>query len=465
MKMRNIVLALMAIACVVSYSVSGFDLSTQYVVATLAATAVSWFLPSVNLNSAHDLTGFRCDDLVGELSAKLKTALTDVEQKQKELREQGEEYKRQLASNVQISPEFKKSIDDNIVAVGGLQSSVDEVKQKLAEIAQSTLEQKKAPEAEKSLGQLFVESDGFKSMMERGFTGATRFEQKAITTATGSAGALVRKPYQDSMVNLERERLTIRDLLTVIPVQESSIEYAQQNLRTNAAAPVAEGAAKPYSNYGWILKTANVKVIAHLTKITKQAASDAPRLMAEIDSEMRYGLDLVEESQLLYGNGTGENINGIMPQATAYALPAGVAMPAGATRLDVLRMAILQNSLAKAPADGIVLNPVDWTLIELLKDDNNAYLFANIQGTVEPRVWGKRVVETPAMAIDDFLVGAFKYGANLYDRWTTEVLLSSENADDFEKNLMTMRAEKRIGLGVRRPYAFTKGDFESALTP
>lgn len=461
MNIRFLTLALMVVAASVSYAVAGFSMTTQMAVAALVANIALMILPSVAIASSHDLTGFRCDDPVEVLSAKLKDAMEELGKKQRELKEQGDEYKSQLGT---ATSEFKRTLDGNIVTVTGLQTTVEEVKAKLAELAQEGLQSRaNTPEKVKSFGEQFAESDGFKAFKDRGFTGSVRFEAKAVTSVT--AGGLNRQPYQDSLVSLERQRLTVRDLLTVIPVSEGSIEYAKQNLRTNNAGPVAESAAKPYSDYGWTTATAAIRVIAHLAKITRQAADDAPRLMAEIDSEMRYGLDIVEEAQILNGNGTGQNLNGIIPQATVFALPAGATMPANATQLDVLRLAVLQNALAIAPADGIVLNPVDWAMIELLKDANNAYLFANIQGTVESRVWGKRVVETPAQLVGDFLVGAFKYGANLYDRMTTEVLLSSENADDFEKNLMTMRAEKRIGLGVRRPYAFTKGDFTTILTP
>jgi HK97 family phage major capsid protein len=63
------------------------------------------------------------------------------------------------------------------------------------------------------------------------------------------------------------------------------------------------------------------------------------------------------------------------------------------------------------------------------------------------------------MALGAFLVGSFRFGATLYDRMGIEVLLSSENADDFEKNLLTMRAEQRLALAVKRPASFISGTF------
>ena len=68
------------------------------------------------------------------------------------------------------------------------------------------------------------------------------------------------------------------------------------------------------------------------------------------------------------------------------------------------------------------------------------------------------------MTAGDFLVGAFKMGATVYDRMAVEVLISTENVDDFEKNLATMRAEERVAIAVKRPQAFTKGTFTTAIT-
>src|SRR5205085_10777098 len=131
----------------------------------------------------------------------------------------------------------------------------------------------------------------------------------------------------------------------------------------------------------------------HWVRATKQILSDAPQLRSYIDGRLRYGLAYKEELQFLMGDGQGTNLNGIHTQATAYAQPITPTAAGQLTKIDVIRLAILQAFLAEFPPNGIVLNPNDWADIELTKTDEGAYIMANPQGTIEPRLWRRPVVE------------------------------------------------------------------------
>ena len=374
----------------------------------------------------------------------IKSALDKITD---QVKEQGEKALAEAKSAGSLAQKTKELVDDLLLQKNELTERVKAVEQAATEKTAGQPEQK-------SGGEQVVDSDAFRQFKERGFQGSMKVEVKAVTSA--AAGALIRPLYETEPVALQRRRFTIRNLLPVVPIATSSVDYPKQTTRTNAAAPVAESAAKPYSDYAWANATAPVRTIAHLAKLTRQAMDDAPRLIAEVESEMRYGLALVEEAQILNGDGTGQNLNGIVTQATAYAAPFTLA---GATSIDMIRLGMLQAELALYPSDGIVLNPSDWTRMQLSKDSTNQYLFSDPQGVVEPRLWGLPVVSTPAMSIDKFLVGSFRFGATLYDRMGVEVLISTENVDDFEKNLATMRCEERLALAVKRPGAFIFGDF------
>jgi len=299
-------------------------------------------------------------------------------------------------------------------------------------------------------------------MLEKGtdFRGKAALQLKAtITSATtnaaGSAGAAVNETRLPGVVTQPNRRMTIRDLLMPGQMDGSTLEYVRETGFTNNAAPVAEGATKPQSDIQMELVSTSAKVIAHTAKASRQILDDAAMMRTYIDGRLRYGLAFVEETQLLNGDGTGQNLNGIVPQATAFAESF---VPAGANLFDTLRLAQLQAALAEYPASGHVLNPIDWAKLEMLKDGDGNYIIGQPQGNASPTMWGLPVVATQAMTAGKFLTGAFMLGAQVFDRWQARVEIATENEDDFVKNLVTMLCEERLALAVYRPEAFIYGD-------
>lgn len=254
--------------------------------------------------------------------------------------------------------------------------------------------------------------------------------------------------------------MTIRDLLTWGRTSSNSVEFARELVYTNEADVVSENptAGKPESNITFEADNAPVATIAHWVPASRQILSDVPMLQSYIDMRLRYGLKLVEEDQLLNGSGVGLNIDGIATQATAYSNP-GVSVDTE-TRIDRLRLALLQVELSEYFGDGIVLNPIDWAAIELLKDGELRYLFSNPTGMTTPALWGRNVVPTQAMGAGDFLVGSFAMGAQGWDREDVSVMISMEDRDNFIKNMVTLLCEERLALTVYRPAAFVAGDFD-----
>jgi HK97 family phage major capsid protein len=256
---------------------------------------------------------------------------------------------------------------------------------------------------------------------------------------------------------LPQRRLTVRDLLAPGNTTSNMVEFSRQTVRTNNANVVSEGMRKPESDLGFEIEQAPVRTIAHFVKASKQVLSDAPMLESTIDSELMYGLKLKEEAELLYGSGSGQHLEGITVQATAFSPPYVIS---GATRFDIIAQAIAQSQQALLEATGIVLNDMDLAALRHIKDDNGNYITSG--GPFGPpitSIWGKSVVGTPAMTQGSFLVGAFRDGAQIFDRWDAGVLVSTENEDDFVKNLCTILCEERLALAVKRPQAFIYGQF------
>ena len=387
----------------------------------------------------------------------------DIQTINSSLTKVGDQIKAQaevFAKNEKQNAEVVAKVDGMLNKHGELQNSLQATQQALAKLEANGAG---GDVQHQTFGEQFVNSEEFKSFVNK-TTPRGRVDmtfKAAITSLTtdadGSAGDLVRSTRLPGVLGLPQRRMTVRDLITPGTMDGNALEYVKETGFTNNAGMVAETVKKPESSLKFDLVSTTAKVIAHYVKASRQILSDAAQLQSYIDGRLRYGLAFKEEQQLLNGDGTGQNLLGIIPQASAYAAPFD---PAGAeTNIDMIRLAMLQAFLAEYPATGHVMNPVDWARIELLKDTTGRYIIGNPQGSISATLWNLPVVETQAIAVDKFLTGAFKLGAQVFDRWQARVEVATENEDDFVKNMVTILAEERLALAVYRPEAFIYGDF------
>jgi HK97 family phage major capsid protein len=330
-----------------------------------------------------------------------------------------------------------------------------------------------------TLGKAFVESDEYKQLAAQGFP-ATReivapFEASFHTSKTGygvvaitrkmlegkavptlGAGVIRADRLGDIVRNPERVRLTIRDLVNKSNTTSNSIEYVTVAY-TEAADMVAESAVKPESALVYGTGTAPVRTIAVTMPITEQQLQDVPGLQNTIDEELTWDLKRVEERQILWGDGTGQNLLGIFPTP---GVTAGRTV-GGDTLIDMARRSITDIVLAELEPNGIVMDPLDWETVLLTKATDGNYIWAVVTTENGSRLWGVNVVETSAMrepgtyATNErrMLVGDFRRGATLWDRQQAGVQIGWVN-DQFRRNQRTVRAEERLAFGVRRPAAF-----------
>lgn len=377
-----------------------------------------------------------------------------------QVKEHGEKALAEAAKGIAMSTEQKERIDTMLTEFNGLKAQLTELEQKAVRRPGND-EQNEF----KSAGQRVVESEAFKGMdsSSRGKSMRVSMDRKDLMNVTGTVGAgvspgnsLVGGDRQAGIIHAPERKMTIRDLLMPGQTDASSIEYVVETGFTNNAGMQVEGAAKGKSDITFNLKSAQVRTIAHYFKASRQLLDDAKGLASYIDGRAQYGLRFKEEQQFLSGDGAGANILGIMPQASAFVANPNVTVTAG-TALDRMRLAVLQVVLAEYPSSAFILNPIDWASIELTKDLEGRYIIASAVNGTNPRMWGLPVVETQAMVQNNFLTGAFNLAAQIFDRMDVEVLLSTENEDDFIKNMCTIRAEERTLLAVYRPEAFVTG--------
>lgn len=383
---------------------------------------------------------------VQELNANLKKIGDQIkasaEQTEKEIKRTGE-----------MHAETRAKVDELLMKQGELQARLHDTEQKLINANGGG-----ATQDVQSAGQRVVAHQDLQDRNSGSRFTARVAMPRAALTSIGDGGARItpaeRRP---EIVGGTFRRMTIRDLIAPGNTGAAAIEYVRESGFTNAAGVVGEGAAASYSDITMELQTANVRTIAHLFKASRQVLDDLTALQSYIDARAYYGLMLAEEAQLLYGSGTGANLQGLITVAQDYAAPGGATVT-DEQRIDRLRLALLQAELAEFPSDGIVLHPTDWALIEMIKDANGQYIIGKPQDGTAPRLWNRPVVATQAITQNSFLTGAFQLGAQIFDRADAEIIVSTENADDFEKGLVTIRAEERLAFATYRDEAFVTGE-------
>lgn len=390
----------------------------------------------------------------------LKKVTASIEEATGKFNAKAEEALTEAKKNGKLSAETKETVDKMATEFNALKEAEKTLKAALGELEQHVAQMPlaNAKQVIETVGQQVISAEAIK-VLSSSIEGNKRISVpvKAALISSDVPEGVVEPQRLPGIDVAPKQRLFIRDLIAPGRTGSPAIFWVQQTGFTNAASVIAEGQAKPYSDIRFDIKITAVSTLAHMFKAAKQILDDFSQLQSTIDVEMRYGLKYVEEEEVLFGDGTGVHLKGIVPQASVFSPAFEVVQPSG---IDDLRLAMLQAQLARLPASGHVLHFIDWAKIELTKDSLGRYILGNPLGLAGPLLWGLPVVATEAQAFEGrFLTGAFRTGAQLFDREDANVVISTENADDFEKNLISIRCEERVALAVKRPEAFIYGPF------
>lgn len=368
----------------------------------------------------------------------------------------------ETAKAIEKAEESLQGISDDLKAA---QSRIDQIEAKMGRLPSGMAG------GHKSLGQQFVESDAYKDMVERGEKRSKDMKVKSFFTkatltgaSLGDTAAYLYEPQRITEIMRGPDRLQrIRDLIPVYPTGNGALEFIRETGFVNAAAAVGEdpAAGKPESGLSFDVVSISVKTIAHWLPITNQIVADAQQLRAYIDGRLLYGLKLVEDQQILYGDGLGDNLQGILTDPDIQTFNWSDGEP-GDTKIDAIRRAMTKARIAEYPVTGVVLHPNDWEDIELAKGSDKHYIWVKVSDGGQQRIWRVPVIDSPALNEGQFLTGAFSMGTALWDREEAAIRVSDSHADFFIKNKQAILAEERLAQTIYRPEAFVLGTFDEA---
>ena len=353
-----------------------------------------------------------------------------------------------------ISSETKTAIDNLGIEQRTLADRLLQLEQK------GSAQQDDVPKGE-SWGEQFVKASGYADFTGKG-------------AQRGSFGMEVKNTVTNAIANTFSERrpgivegafrvFTIEELLVNIPTSANAIDWIRENVFTNNAAETAEGGQLPQSSITFTPGTMPVQSVGHFLKITRQLAMDNAALAAYINRRMIYGVNLKVENQLVGGNGTAPNLSGLTNAGnfTAHGYTAASMTALGLSptnRLDLIGKMIGDCAVAEYQADVVILNTADWWTMRLAKDGQGRYLLGDPASNVAPTLFGRPVVASNAMVAGKVWVGSLSQAATLHTREGIALDLSDSDENNFQLQLVTIRATRRLALTVEKPVAARYGD-------
>lgn len=271
-----------------------------------------------------------------------------------------------------------------------------------------------------------------------------------VTPSTSGVSAYA-TTYDRNVVEAARTPLVIRDLFGAETISGSTLVFLREGAIEGAPAATNEAAAKPQVHFADPTPiTVSLSKIACHIKESDEYITDYPFLASAINGRLLYQLGLVEQSTLVTALlGT----SGIQTDTTSW-----TALSTATDIADLILDAAMDvQDQSGFPADAIVINPTDWYNLRIAKDGESRYYGGGFFGAQEiPNLWGIPVCVTNAVSAGTVIVGAFKACGSVVTNGGVRVETTNTDQDDFIKNLMTIRAEERLALAVRRPVGFKK---------
>lgn len=276
-----------------------------------------------------------------------------------------------------------------------------------------------------------------------------------------------------------RENIFVEQYLQVGSTDKPSIPYVDETAGEGDAAMVAEGGLKPLIDADYNVKYSEAKKVAGRMKASEESLYDFKWLNNKLQGTLKRKHDIARQQNILNGDGTGQNLNGIVNLATPFnasqlgtlaaTFPAAPD-PKAANNYDVIAAmvnAIITQSEGTFIPNVVMINNIDNLTMKLTKDGEGRYLLPPFMSASGEEIDGVRVVSQPALTSGEFIIGDFK-NIQLDNVWGYTVRIGWEN-DDFSRNMVTMIGESRLHLYIsendkRGLIRGTFADVKTALT-
>lgn len=330
----------------------------------------------------------------------------------------------------------------------------------------------------KSLGELFTDSDNYKAVRSKGATtdgtvikggwdpevhGNLSSEvgnvslksldmdamKATMMTSAGWAPYPMMGPRPPVLTAVQQP--VVADLIPQDDTTQPAILYYEETTFTENAQFTGEGQPKSEAALGLTLRTQAVVKIAVTLPVSEEQIMDVPQIRGYIDGRLTLMVKRKEEDGLLNGNGVAPQLRGFHNVQNI----GSIARAATEDNPDAILRAITDvNSIqGYANASGVVMNPLQWLAIRLLRTKTGDYIWGHPALVGPATLWGLPVISTNAEAAGRALVGDFVGYSHISRRLGIRIDVGYIDKD-FINDIQRIRLEERLSLEVYRAKAF-----------
>ncbi|NYI41498.1 phage major capsid protein [Demequina lutea] len=221
--------------------------------------------------------------------------------------------------------------------------------------------------------------------------------------------------------------------------------------RTAGAATVHAGGQMPETSLTPVQTILTAKKLGIFTTVVDEMLQDFPTFAGYTQVELQRQITDAENWQLLNGDGTGDNLLGLLNTPSTLSRVKG----SGDAALDVISAGIsdLRTGPSYCEPDVIVINPTTWNTIRTAKNSLGNYILGDPGQSTVSEVWGVPVVQTSQMLPGTVVLANLEMGAQAFVREGITLAMTNSSDNDFTNGKVKIRATERLCLGVSRPTA------------
>jgi hypothetical protein len=295
-------------------------------------------------------------------------------------------------------------------------------------------------------------SDRLKEVLKEG-AGTVKLEIKASQSAADINSGTDYAYGEPGVGQIATRQALMKSLFPVQGISTEYLKYNDQETIVRDAKNVAGCAASTHnSKVTWQVRTLQISKVRDFVDVCVDMMEDYDFVEGEIRSLVDTDVALKVDQQLLLGTGVYPELNSVDAVSSTFGAGSYALAIQDATLIDLIKVGAAQISdfgqNNKFMANTVLLNPVDATQMQLLKNADGNYMVPNWITSDGVNIGAMRVIANQLVPVNEAYIFDSSKGT-IFQRRGATVELAFENRENFEKELVTVKAYERLNFRVR----------------